>query len=131
MNILLWILQIVFGLYFIAVGIMHFSPPSGLPAMMSWMYELPAWLHYVSGIAEILGGIGLILPGLLKRYTQLTAYAALGLALVMLGAVIYHITRGEFANIGVNILNMAIMLFIYYGRTRLAPLKDRDSLSAV
>lgn len=131
MNILLWVLQIVFGLYFLAVGVMHFSPPAGLPEMMGWMYELPVWLHWVSGIAEIVGGLGLILPGLLKRQTRLVPYAALLLAAVMVGAVVYHITRGEFANIGVNILNMLILLFIYYGRTRLSPLKDRNTAAMV
>lgn len=125
MNILLWILQIIFGLFFIGVGFMHFSPPAGLPAMMSWMYDLPPWLHYVSGVAEILGGLGLILPGLFKRQTRLTAYAALGLALVMVGAVVYHITRSEFANMTQNFIILLIMLFIYYGRTRLVPLKDK------
>ena len=127
MNIILWILQIFFGLYFIAIGIMHFSPPAGLPAVMSWMYELPTWLHYVSGTAEILGGLGLILPGLTKIQTRLTPLAALGLALVMVGAVVYHITRGEIGNVVTNVVLLAIMLFIYYGRTRLVPLKDRNA----
>ena len=62
MNILLWILQIVLGLYFLAIGIMHFIIPPGLPPAMAWMYELTPTLHYISGIAEILGGLGLILP---------------------------------------------------------------------
>ena len=70
MNILLWVLQIVFGVYFTAVGIMHFIVPPGLPDMMAWMYDLPVWLHYVSGIAEILGGLGLILPALFRIQTR-------------------------------------------------------------
>ena len=129
MNILLWILQILFGIYFIGIGVMHFSPPANLPAQMSWMYELPTWLHYVSGTAEILGGLGLILPGLFKIQTRLTPLAALGLAAVMLGAVIYHVTRGEIGNIVMNVILMAVMLFIYYGRTRMVPLKDRNAPS--
>ena len=47
------------------------------------MYDLPAWLHWISGIAEILGGLGLILPGLFRIQTRLIPLAAGGLALVM------------------------------------------------
>lgn len=125
MNIVLWILQILFGLYFIAVGVMHFIIPPGLPAMMGWMYDLSPTLHWISGTAEILGGLGLILPGLFRIQTRLVPLAALGLALVMILAALYHVTRGEFANIAFNLLNAAILLFIAYGRTRMAPLTDR------
>jgi uncharacterized membrane protein len=127
LNIVLWILQILLGLYFLAIGVMHFVIPPGLPAQMSWMYDLPTWLHWVSGIAEILGGLGLILPGLFRIQTRLIPLAASGLALVMVGAVIYHVTRGEFQNILFNVILAALMLFIAYGRTRLAPLQDRSA----
>jgi uncharacterized membrane protein len=127
MNILLWILQIFLGLYYFFVGVMHFVLPPGLPAPISWMYDLPAWLHWVSGIAEILGGLGLILPAVFRIQTRLVVWAALGLALTMLVASIYHIPRGEYVNMGMTLFNMALLLFIAYGRTRLAPLKDRGT----
>lgn len=130
MNIVLWILQILFGLYFVAIGIMHFIVPPGLPAMMSWMYDLSPWLHWFSGIAEILGGLGLILPGIFRIQTRLVPLAAEGLALVMVGAVIYHITRGEYQNIAFNLFLIAIMAFIAYGRTKKAPLSDRNAAPA-
>jgi uncharacterized membrane protein YphA (DoxX/SURF4 family) len=125
MNILLWVLQIVFGLYFTGVGIMHFIIPPGLPAAMGWMYELSPVLHWFSGIAEILGGLGLILPGLTKIQTRLTPLAALGLVLVMLGAAVWHVQRGEVSNIFLNLINAAILGFIAYGRWKLVPLKER------
>jgi len=127
LNIVLWILQILLSLYFLAVGVMHFIVPPGLPAAMSWMYDLPSWLHWISGTAEILGGLGLILPGLFKIQTRLTPLAALGLALVMVGATIYHLTRGEAQNIVLNLILVALLVFIYYGRTRLRPLTDRNA----
>ena len=126
MNILLWVLQMVLGIYFFSVGVMHFIVPPGLPAPMSWMYELPAWLHWVSGLAEILGGLGLILPGLTRIQTRLTPLAGAGLALVMVGAAVYHIPRGEFQNIFINLLLAALVAFIAYGRWRLKPLPDRS-----
>ena len=125
MNIILWILQIFFGLYFIAIGVMHFAIPEGLPPQMGWMYELQPWLHWVSGTAEILGGVGLILPSLLRIKPVLTFWAALGLAAVMVGAMIWHLTRGEAQNMGLNIAIALIMGFIAYGRYKLRPIPER------
>ncbi len=126
MNIVLWILQIFLGLFFIGIGIAHFIVPEGLPAQMAWMYDLSPALHWVSGTAEILGGLGLILPGIFKIQTRLTWMAAYGLALVMLGAMVYHLTRGETQNIGLNFLWFLLAAFVGYGRQRLRPLADRN-----
>ena len=121
----LWILQIFFGVYFIVIGIMHFVVPEGLPAPMEWMYDLSDTLHIVSGTAEILGGLGLILPGLTKIMPELTVYAALGLAIVMVGAVVYHIGREEYQNIVTNLVIAAIMGYLAYARWKLTPLEGR------
>lgn len=123
MNTLLWLLQILFGIYFFAVGVMHFIIPPGLPEAMSWMYDLSDTLHIVAGTAEILAGLGLILPGVFKIKTWLTPLAALGMILVMIGAAVYHIQRGEILNIGINLLNAGVMAFIAYGRWKLRPLE--------
>ena len=127
MNIILWILQILFGLYFIVLGVLHFIVPAGLPAAMAWMYDLQPVLHWVSGTAEILGGLGLILPGIFRIHTRLTWMAAWGLVLIMIGAMIFHLSRGETQNMVQNVILAAILAFIAYGRMRLRPLSDRNS----
>jgi putative oxidoreductase len=117
-----WVLQVVLGLYFIVIGVMHFVIPDGLPAQLGWMYDLPTWAHWVSGIAEILGGLGLILPGLTGIRPELTPLAAAGLTVVMLLAAVYHLARGEAANIVVNLLVAALTALIAYVRWRRHPL---------
>ena len=124
-NVVLWVIQILFGIYFIVVGVMHFVVPDNLPAPMEWMYDLSDTLHWLSGTAEILGGLGLILPGLTKVRPELTAFAAFGLALVMVGAVIYHLGRGEYQSIFTNVLVAVIMGWVGYARLRLTPLERR------
>jgi uncharacterized membrane protein YphA (DoxX/SURF4 family) len=125
-NILLWVLQVLLGFYFFATGLIHFIVPPGLPAPMAWMYELSPGLHYFSGTAEILAGLGLILPGLTRLQTRLTPLAALGLVLVMIGAAVWHALRsGEFANIVMNVILMGLAGFVAYGRWKLSPLKDK------
>jgi uncharacterized membrane protein YphA (DoxX/SURF4 family) len=125
MNIILWILQVLLGLYFLSVGVSHFTLPPGLPGPMAWMYELSTGLHIISGTAEILGGLGLILPGLTRIQTRLTSLAAFGLALVMLLAAGWHVTRGEVPNIVMTIFLALLLGFVGYGRWKLSPLKDR------
>ena len=125
MNRLLWILQFFLGLYFFSVGIMHFIVPPGLPAMMAWMYDLPAGLHYFTGVTEILAGLGLILPGLTRIQTRLTPLAALGIVALMAGALVFHIPRNELANAVQTGVLAGLAGFVAYGRWRLSPLKDK------
>ena len=124
-NGFLWAIQIIFGIYFIAIGVLHFVVPEGLPSAMEWMYELSDTLHLVTGTAEILGGLGLILPGLTKIRPELTIYAAAGLAILMVGALIYHLNRGEMQNIVTNVVVAAIMAYLAYARWKLTPLEGR------
>ncbi|MEK7326854.1 MAG: DoxX family protein [Chloroflexota bacterium] len=127
MNILLWVLQVLLGILFLYNGILHFIVPPGLPPQMAWMYELPTGLHYFSGTAEILIGLGLILPGLTRIQTRLTPLAALGLVLVMAGAAVWHITRNSVADVVGNIILMGLAGFVAYGRWKLSPLKDKGA----
>jgi uncharacterized membrane protein len=125
-NIVLWVLQWFFGVYFVFVGVMHFVVPDGLPSTMDWMYELSDTTHVVAGIAEILGGLGLILPSLTRIRPELTVYAAAGLVIVMVGAAVWHATRSEGAQIGQNILIGLLLAFVAYGRWKLEPIPPRD-----
>lgn len=121
MNRALWIVQILLGVYFVAVGVMHFIVPEGLPDQMAWMYDLSTGLHVVSGAAEILGGLGLILPAVTGIRTELVPLAAVGLALVMVGAIIYHVGRSETQNILFNVVLIVVLGFVAYGRSVLHP----------
>lgn len=128
----LWVLQWLVGLYFITFGVLHLIVPEGLPGPISWMYDLSDTLHLVTGVAEILGGLGLILPALTRIIPILTPLAALGLAVVMLGAVVWHAgRRGEIQNVVVNLVNVVVLGYLAYGRWRLAPIEPRSGGSTV
>jgi len=75
-NIILWVLKILLGIYFFFFGVMHFIAPPGLTALMAWMYDLSTTLHTISGLAEIFGGLGLILPGVTRIQTRLVPLTA-------------------------------------------------------
>jgi uncharacterized membrane protein len=123
-----WVLQIVLGLYFIAIGVMHFVVPDGLPEQLGWMYDLPTWAHWLSGAAEILGGLGLLLPGLTRIRPELTPLAAAGLTAIMLLAAAYHLSRGEVPNIAGNLVVALLTAWIAYVRWRRHPIQPvRDA----
>lgn len=84
-NIAAWVLQVLLGLAFIASGAKKFTDLSGTLAMFSSL-GLPAIMAYLIAGGELLGGIGLLVP----RFTR---SAALGLALIMVGALVMHATR--------------------------------------
>lgn len=127
MNKVLWVLQIFAGLFFLGVGVSHFIVPDGLPAFMEWMYDLSDTLHLVSGTAEILGGLGLILPAVTRIQPQLVPLAAIGLAIVMASAVVWHINREEYQQVGSNVVWVVIMLFIAWGRGKAYPIAPKTA----
>jgi uncharacterized membrane protein YphA (DoxX/SURF4 family) len=90
MNILLWITQIVLALLFLFAGGTKLILSSETLTSMGSPNQvvLPVWFFRFIGVAEVLGALGLILPGALRRQQHLTALAALGLTIIMIGAVV-------------------------------------------
>ena len=80
-NIIAWILQALLGAAFIGFGIKILSGAES--AKMFASMGLPGWLAYLIGGAELLGGIGLLVPRTVRP-------AAMGLLIVMIGAVVMH-----------------------------------------
>jgi uncharacterized membrane protein YphA (DoxX/SURF4 family) len=122
MNIVLWIIQILLALEFLFSGITKLVP--GLmppPPPGAWMP--PMWFLIFIGICEVLGALGLVLPGLLRRNQSLTPLAALGLLILMGGAVGISISTMGFKYGVLPLITGLLCLFVFYGRTKLSPLK--------
>ena len=85
-TIALWALQILFGGWFVLVGVMKFLDPVWARSFARWGY--PDGFYLVIGVLEAVGGIGLLVP-------RLTTYAALLLMTIMAGAVLTHLMHGE------------------------------------
>jgi len=123
LHIILWVAQVILGGMFMMTGFMKLSQPiDQLSAMMPWAGDVPAMLVRFIGTAELLGGLGLILPAALRIKPQLIAWAAVGLVLVMTFALIFHVSRGETQAIGMNVILAAIAAFIAWGRFTKAPI---------
>jgi putative oxidoreductase len=123
MNIVLWVVQVLLGLVFLAIGFMKVSQPiDKLKTNMAWVTHTTPPIVKLVGALEILGGLGLLLPGLTHILPILTAIAAIGLALTMIGAAIVHIRLKETATLAMPIVLLLLSLFIVIGRFAIAPL---------
>lgn len=128
-NTSLWIAQVVLATMFILAGIMKATKPiSELSVSMLWAAAIPENLVRFIGISELLGGIGLILPSLLRVKPLLTAFCAIGLATIMITAVFFHISRGETNAIGINIVLALVSALIAWGRMKKAPIYSKSKL---
>jgi uncharacterized membrane protein YphA (DoxX/SURF4 family) len=122
MNIVLWILQVLAAVMFLMAGVLHGFQQERAKAQLKWPAAVPPGLLTFIGVSEILGALGLVLPALTGILPWLTPLAALGLAIMMLLAAGFHATRREYPNIVFNLILVALMAFVAYGRWMLAPL---------
>ena len=123
LHIPFWVAQVILAAMFLMAGFMKLTQPiDQLSKMLPWAAQVPEALVRFIGVAEVLGALGLILPSLLRIKPQLTAWAAIGIAVIMLLATFFHISRGENDAIGMNIIMALLAAFIAWGRFKKAPI---------
>jgi uncharacterized membrane protein YphA (DoxX/SURF4 family) len=130
MNIALWIIQVLLALLFLfAGGTKLVLPIETLTSMGSPnQIDLPGLLIRFIGVCEVLGAIGLILPGLLRTRPDLTPLAAAGLVIIMIGATVLTFVADGFAMALPPLVVGLLAAFVAYGRWRLAPHRGAHEL---
>ena len=125
-HISAWVAQIILSASLIwAGGVKLFQPIGQLKTMWPWTGEVSPMFVKMTGIIDLLGALGLLLPALLRIKPVLTPVAALGIVLLMIVAGAFHILRGESEQIGVNIAFGIIAGFIAFARFRIAPIPSK------
>lgn len=123
MNKLLWTLQILLAIAFLAHGIMMIAPPPEIAAQMSKF--LPRWFQLFLGVAEVLAAVGLTLPGVTRIQPWLVPAAAGGVMIVMLSACVLHASRGEIGSAVTTFVLLLIATFVTYWRWKKLPIGAR------
>ncbi len=118
MTYALWIIQGLLALLFLFAGGMKLVLP--IEEMTKQMPMPGPFLRFI-GVAEILGALGLILPGLLRIRPGLTPLAAAGLVIIMIGATALTLAIGPVAPALIPLVVGFLAAFVAYGRWRLAP----------
>jgi len=119
MTYALWVLQVLLGLLFVFAGGSKLVMPI---EEMTKEVAMPGWFLRGIGVCELLGGLGLILPGLFRLGTGLTPLAAAGLVIIMIGATAVTVM---YMGVGMGLVPFIVGVlaaFVAYGRWRVAPL---------
>jgi hypothetical protein len=127
MNIGLWIVQSLLGLTFAGTGLWKLTTPiPELAAKFPWMGEVSPGFLYATGVFDLLGGLGVLLPSVTRIKPRLAVLAALGCAALQAAAIVFHVSRGEAANTPFNFLLVALAVFVAWGRRSKAPVMPRS-----
>ena len=123
----LWTMQVLLALIFLFAGGMKLIiPPDVLMSMgPPNQVQLPGFFLQFIGVAEVLGGLGLILPGLMRIWTFLTPLAAAGLLIIMIGATVITLASGQVAGAAVPFVVGIMASFVAYARWREAQARQR------
>ena len=123
----LWVVQVLLAAIYLMAGFMKLSQPIDalVASGMGYAGDYPELLTRLIGTMEILGAIGLILPALTRILPFLTPLAAAGLATIQVLAMGVHLSRTEYGMLPVNLVLLALALFVVWGRTRKAPIAAR------
>jgi putative oxidoreductase len=117
LHITLWIVQILLAIAFGFAGVLKSTQPiAALGKNMPWALVVPAALVRFIGISELLGALGLVLPSITRVLPGLTAWAGAGLTTIMVLAMGFHISRGEFYGITSDIDTRAAFGFCGMGK---------------
>jgi uncharacterized membrane protein YphA (DoxX/SURF4 family) len=96
MGIALWVAQVLLAVAFLGAGAAKLSQPKEkLAKNMAWVEDFSQPTVRLISTLEVVGATGLVLPALTGILPWLTPLAALGLALLMAGAVYTHLRRKE------------------------------------
>jgi uncharacterized membrane protein YphA (DoxX/SURF4 family) len=128
MNYALWIVQVLLALLFLFAGVMKLVLP--LEALKGPVALPGLFLRFI-GVAEVLGALGLILPGLLRVQPRLTPLAAAGLVIIMIGATVITLVTSSFGLAVIPLVTGLLATFVAYGRWRLAPHRRSAGKSAL
>jgi uncharacterized membrane protein len=120
MNLSLWIIAGLLAVAYLVGGggklIMQKEKIAAAGPSAKWVEDFSAGSVQVIGALEVLGAVGLILPAALDIAPVLVPLAALGLAMIMIGAVITRIRRHEFKFMVADLVYLALAVFVAWGR---------------
>jgi uncharacterized membrane protein YphA (DoxX/SURF4 family) len=117
LNIVLWICAGLLAAMFLMAGMMKVAmPKEKLLPIMKWAETWSVPQLRALGTVEVLGAIGLILPRALNIAPVLTPLAAVGCAIVMIGATITHIRMKDYKGTGMPVVLLVLAVVVAAGR---------------
>jgi len=117
MNVTLWVIQVLLAAVLAITGAIKLTQPRlSLQGRMAWVVDASDAQVKGIGALEVLAAVGLVAPPLVHITTFFTPLAAVGVMLLMLGAMATHVRIGERERIWVNVLLLVLAAVVAVGR---------------
>jgi len=119
MDTVITVIQVVLALIFTGGGLTKLTLPyarfTKLP-FQAWANDFKPQHVRLIGVLELSAAVGMIVPLFLPSLTPLTPLVAVGMALVMAGAMATHLRRTEYLNMAGNLTWLGLALFVAYDK---------------
>ena len=118
MNIVLWVLQIVLAAVFLGAGLTKITKPKEelVAPLGAWVNSFSAPGVKLLGLVEVLGAVGLVVPPLTGIAPVLSPFAAVGIVMIMIGAVVAHARESAGSKIAMNVVLGVLAAVVAWGR---------------
>lgn len=119
MRIGLWVVQGLLFVTFVGTALWKLlTPIDALAKMIPWAGQVSPTFLYFTAAVDLAGGLGVLLPTVTGIVPRLAGVAAVGCALLQVGAIVFHLSRGEAANTPFNFFLVGLSAFVAWGRLR-------------
>jgi DoxX-like family len=126
MNVALWIVASVLAFVLLLASAKMVVPQEKMVGMMGsasrWVEDFEPRALKAIGLLELLGAIGLILPGVLGVAPVLVPVTGVCVVLLFVGAVSMRLRRGERITVVGDLIYLAMAVFVTWGRIWPSPL---------
>ncbi|MDA2810618.1 DoxX family protein [Nocardiopsis sp. RSe5-2] len=118
MNIVLWALQGVLAAVFLGAGLTKMAKPKEdlVAPLGAWVESFPAPAVKLLGLVEVLGAVGLVVPPLVGIAPVLSPLAAVGIVMIMVGAIVAHARESAGSKIAMNVVLGVLAAVVVWGR---------------
>jgi uncharacterized membrane protein YphA (DoxX/SURF4 family) len=127
-DVVLWVVQVLLAVAFLAHGLMFLNPPAELEPLMD--ASIARWFRYFLGVMEVAAAAGLTLPALTRIMPFLVSWAAGGIMIVVFSATVFHTVRGEYGSAVTTFILLLLATFVAYMRARVRPIAPRRTREA-
>ncbi|MFI6939341.1 DoxX family protein [Streptomyces sp. NPDC050418] len=120
MHLTLWLITALLATAYLLGGTLKLALAkeriAALGANAAWVHDFSAASVKGIGAVEVLAAVGLVLPAVTGIAPVLVPTAAVGIVVLMAGAAVVRLRRGELKLVVVDLVYLALAAFVAWGR---------------
>jgi len=123
MNILLWMLQIILFIKFLATAYSHGvgQKQELMKQAIDKMGGKSKTVHLFTSILCAIGSFGILLPDVIRQYYMVVPISAVSLGVLTLASILFHVRYREKPVVIADIILFVLLMITGYGRLAINP----------